>query len=72
MEWVAACKEGRPAGADFEYSGMLTETCLLGNVAQQMDTRILWDHKELKVTNLPEANKLIKPQYRECWSLGEL
>jgi predicted dehydrogenase len=72
MEWVAACKEGRPAGADFEYSGMLTETCLLGNVAQQMDTRLLWDHKELKVTNLPDANKLIKPQYRDGWSLGRL
>ena len=71
-QWVAACKAGRQAGADFGYSGMLTETCLLGNVARQMDTRIHWDHKDLKVTNIPEANKLIKPQYREGWSLGEI
>ena len=72
MEWVAACKEGRQAGADFGYSGMLTETCLLGNVARQVDTRIEWDHKNLKVTNLPEANKLIHPPYRQGWSLGEI
>ncbi|MCD6393516.1 MAG: Gfo/Idh/MocA family oxidoreductase [Planctomycetes bacterium] len=71
MEWVAACKENRQAGADFGYSGMLTETCLLGNVARQVDTRIEWDHKNLKVTNLPEANQLIHPPYRDGWSLGE-
>ncbi len=72
MEWVAACKEGRQAGADFGYSGMLTETCLLGNVARQVDARIEWDHKNLKVTNLPEANKLIHPPCRQGWSLGEI
>lgn len=72
MEWVGACKEGRQAGADFGYSGMLTETCLLGNVARQVDARILWDHKNLTVTNIPEANKLIRPKYREGWSLGEI
>jgi len=72
MEWIAACKEGRQANADFEYSGMLTETCLLGNVARQVDARIQWDHKNLKVTNNPQANKLISPAYREGWSLGEI
>ena len=72
MEWVAACKEGRQAGADFGYSGMLTETCLLGNVARQVDARIEWDYRNLKVTNLPEANKLIHPPYRQGWSLGEI
>ena len=72
MEWVAACKAGRQAGADFGYSGRLTETCLLGNVARQVDTRIHWDHENLKVTNIPEANALVKTTYREGWSLGDV
>ncbi|MHC4111613.1 MAG: Gfo/Idh/MocA family protein [Planctomycetota bacterium] len=69
MDWVRACKDGKPAGADFEYSGPLTEVCLLGNVARQVDARIEWDAKNMKVTNLPEANKYVRTQYREGWSL---
>jgi predicted dehydrogenase len=69
MDWVRACKEGRQAGADFSYSGPLTEICLLGNVAKRMDAKIEWDAENLKVTNLPEANKYIRTEYRQGWSL---
>ena len=69
MDWVRACKRGGRAGADFEYSGLLTEVCLLGNVARRVDARIEWDAENMKVTNLPEANKYIRTQYREGWSL---
>ena len=69
MDWVRACKDGQPAGANFEYSGLLTEVCLLGNVARRVDARIEWDAKNMKVTNLPEANKYVRTQYREGWSL---
>ncbi|MHC4694505.1 MAG: Gfo/Idh/MocA family protein [Planctomycetota bacterium] len=69
MDWVRACKSGQPAGADFEYSGPLTEVCLLGNVARRIDARIEWDPVNMKVTNLPEADKYVRTQYREGWSL---
>ena len=69
QDWVRACKTGQPAGADFAYSGPLTETCLLGNVAKRMDRRIEWDAEKLQVTNLAEANAHIHPPYREGWSL---
>jgi predicted dehydrogenase len=69
MDWVRAIKTGQPAGADFAYSGPLTETCLLGNVAQRVDARIEWDAQNLKVTNLPEANRYIRTEYRKGWSL---
>ena len=68
-DWVRACKTGKPAGADFAYSGPLTETCLLGNVAKRVDARIEWDAAHLKVTNLAEANQYVRTQYREDWSL---
>ncbi|MHC4496896.1 MAG: Gfo/Idh/MocA family protein [Planctomycetota bacterium] len=69
QDWVRACKTGEKAGADFEYSGPLTEVCLLGNVARRVDARIEWDAADMKVTNLPEANKYVRTQYREGWSL---
>jgi len=69
QDWIDAIKTGRSAGADFAYSGPLTEMCLLGNVAKRLDTRIEWDAANMKVTNLPEANQYIHPPYRDGWSL---
>jgi predicted dehydrogenase len=69
QDWVRACKAGKQAGADFGYSGLLTEICLLGNIAKRMDTRIEWDGPNMKVTNLPEANKYVRTTYREGWQL---
>jgi predicted dehydrogenase len=69
QDWVRACKSGQPAGADFAYSGPLTETCLLGNVAKRIDGRIEWDAANLRVTNSPEATRLVRTEYRKGWSL---
>ncbi len=69
QDWVRACKSGQPAGADFEYSGLLTEVCLLGNVAKRVDDRIEWDGDKMKVTNHLQANKYIRTPYREGWTL---
>jgi predicted dehydrogenase len=69
QEWARACKAGRKAVAPFEYGGPLTEICLLGNVAKRLDTRIAWDAANLRVTNAPEAEALIRRPYRPGWSL---
>ena len=69
MEWVCAIKEGRPANASFDYSGPLTELCLLGNVAKRVDGPIEWDAANLKITNLPEANRYVRTEYRKDWVL---
>ena len=69
QDWVRACKTGDPAGADFSYSGPLTEICLLGNIAKRVDQRIHWDAANLQVTNLPEANRYVRTEYRKGWEL---
>jgi hypothetical protein len=69
MDWVNAAKAGRQPGAHFGYSGPLTETCLLGNIAKRMDARIEWDATNLQVTNLADANKYVHAEYRNWWSL---
>jgi predicted dehydrogenase len=69
QDWVRACKAGRQAGADFSYSGPLTEICLLGNIATRVDGRIVWDAENLKITNLPAANQYVHKEYRKGWTL---
>jgi hypothetical protein len=69
MDWVRACKAGTQPGAHFGYSGPLTEICLLGNIATRVDARIEWDAEAMKVTNLPDANRFVRANYRAGWSL---
>jgi hypothetical protein len=69
MDWVRAAKAGEQPGAHFGYSGPLTETCLLGNVAKRMDARIEWDSPGLRIGNLPDANHYVRAEYRQGWSL---
>jgi len=69
LDWLRAIKSGQQAGASFAYSGPLTETCLLGNVAKRLDGPIEWDAANLKVKNSEEANRLIRTPYRDGWSL---
>lgn len=69
QDWIAACKSGAKAGANFEYGSLVTEICLLGNIAKRMDARIVWDAANMKVTNLDPANQYVRTQYREGWSL---
>jgi len=69
QNWIEACKGGPAACSNFSYAGPLTEAVLLGNVSLRLGRRIEWDSANLKVTNVPEANELIKRQYRPGWSL---
>jgi predicted dehydrogenase len=69
-EWLDACAGGknRP-GANFEFSGFVTEALLLGNVALRTGQRLTWDRANLKAANLPAADEFIRPKRREGWAL---
>ncbi len=69
QEWVRACKGGPPAYSNFEFGSTLTETMILGNVAVVVGKEIQYDGAEGKITNLPDANKLLGRTYRKGWSL---
>jgi predicted dehydrogenase len=69
-EWIKACKEGKTdTTCNFDYSGALTESVLLGNVAYRTGKALEWDAKALKATNAPEADQYVKKQYREGWEV---
>jgi len=70
QDWIRACKDGKPASSSFEYGGPLTEMVLLGVLAMRFkDMPLEWDSANLKVTNLPEADTLIHPPFRDGWTL---
>lgn len=69
-EWVRAIKGGEPAMSNFpHYASKLTKTILLGNLAVAAGCRVEWDAKEMRPTNLPDMEPLIRPKYRAGYQL---
>jgi predicted dehydrogenase len=69
-EWIEACKGSKEApGANFGFSALVTETILLGNVAQRTGERLVWDRAGMKAVNAPAAQPLLQPAYRAGWTL---
>ncbi|MBI5864892.1 MAG: Gfo/Idh/MocA family oxidoreductase [Planctomycetes bacterium] len=69
-EWVQACVGEKPVDfpkTNFGYSGPMTETIQLGNVALRMGRRLEWDGAKLQFTNCPEANQFVSKEYRQGW-----
>jgi hypothetical protein len=70
----------------FEYAGPFAESVLIGNLAIRSYNlesknskgktiypgrkKLLWDAKNMKITNFDEANEFVKREYRQGWSLG--
>ena len=76
QEWILACKGGPQAGSDFEWAGPLTETVLLGNVALRKELKeklsgqsLNWNPEKFSFSNLPEADRFLHYEYRQCWNL---
>ena len=68
-EWIRACKTGEPTTCNFDYSGTLAETVLLGTVAHRVGKKLQWDAENLKAVGCPEADRFIHKTYREGWRL---
>ena len=71
-DWLNACKGGPKACSDFSYSARLTEFVLLGDVAIRAGKKILWDGPNMKVTNVPEAQKFVEESYRPGFDLATI
>ena len=69
-EWLDACKGGKTKpGANFEFSGVVTETLQLANVALRAGKTLTWDRANLKITNDTSAQKFVEPERRTGWEL---
>jgi len=68
-DWFNAIRGGRPAWANFDYADALNEFLMLGNVATQFESQIEFDPVAMKVLNNPEADALLRCEYRKGWTL---
>ncbi len=71
-DWIDAIKNGRKSSNDFSYASKVTEIMLLTNIAvltQNSNTTLQYDAKNMKFTNLEEANKYFHYEYRKGWTL---
>jgi len=68
IEWIQACKGLGPApGSNFQYSGWVTESNHLGNVAYRTGKKLEWDFVNMRARNAPEADQFIRRPYRKGW-----
>jgi predicted dehydrogenase len=75
-EWVQAIQGGPPAMSNFpDYAGPLTETVLAGNLAvwladqEGSGPKVQWDAQAMKATNVAGLEPLVRPTYREGYTL---
>ncbi|WP_395089878.1 Gfo/Idh/MocA family protein [Armatimonas sp.] len=67
-EWVEAIQGGKPATCHFGYSGPMTETVLLGNVAFRAQEGFDWDASKLKASSV-KATALLRPKFPKGWTV---
>jgi predicted dehydrogenase len=70
-EFLLACQTGSPTLCNFNYSGPLAETVLLGNVSYRSGKKLEWDDasKSLKNAADPDVAKFFARTYRPGWEL---
>jgi predicted dehydrogenase len=73
LQFVEAVRGNGETSAPFAYSGPLTEMVLLGTFATRFpQTTLEWDAAKLRVTNVEEANRFVRRQYRKGWEVEGL
>jgi hypothetical protein len=67
--WIDSFKNNTQSPGSFLYTGPVTETILLGAVALRAGKKVEYDTVNMKITNMPEANKFLVREYRQGWEL---
>jgi len=66
-DWIRACKGGDPACSNFNVSAPFVEWMLLGVIALRVEGKLEWNESMGRFTNSSEANRYLRPQFREGW-----
>jgi len=61
MHFVECCKNGAKPASSFEYAGPFNEMVVMGNLAvrlQSLQKTLIWDSKQMRVTNIGNDEKI--------------
>jgi predicted dehydrogenase len=67
--WLQACYGGEPSPGSFLNAGPITDAVNLGTVALRAGKKVLFDDESMRITNVPEANRYLRREYRTGWEL---
>jgi predicted dehydrogenase len=69
QDWLHACRGGVSPWSNFGHAATFNEFLMLGPVATQLDTELVYDPVAGKVTNSAEGDRLLGYEYRPGWRL---
>jgi hypothetical protein len=67
--WMSSFRGGPPSPGSFLNAGNISEAVNLGAIALRAGGKIVYDFENMKITNIPEANKYLFREYRKGWEL---
>jgi hypothetical protein len=65
--FVNACETGKQYPGNFSEAEHITEAVNLYAVALRTNRLLKYDAANMKITNVPEANKYLSREYRQGW-----
>ncbi len=67
--WLQACRGGGASPGSFLNAAAITDTVNLGTVALRAGTKVEFDSGAVRITNVEDANRFLRRQYRPGWEL---
>jgi predicted dehydrogenase len=67
-EWLDACRGGPRATCHFDYTGPLTESVLLANIAYRVQGEFDWDAAAMK-SGRADVDGMLSREYRRGWEV---
>lgn len=67
--WIDAFRDKKQSPGSFLLAGPVSETINLGAIALRTGKKVLYDAAEMRITNIPDANKYLRREYRKGWEL---
>ena len=66
-QWIAACKGGAQSPGSFLNAWPISEAVNLWAVALRTGRKLQYDAENMKIANVPDANKYLSREYRKGW-----